>query len=100
MSVPPVACLADSFVPSVALPARLTVGVCVEGERVATYRVLQAIEYGDRRAEVGDLVDDVPQRSVKWLVDQQYIEVVEAPKAGKRTKATEDVAEEVAEDGE
>jgi len=43
---------------------------------VASYKVLQGIDYKDRRAEAGDVVDDIPAKSIKWLVDQGIIEKV------------------------
>lgn len=55
---------------------------------MATYRVIQGINYKDRRVEPGDLVDDIPTRSVKWLVDQGIIEKVEG---GKTTKSEPDL---------
>jgi hypothetical protein len=46
---------------------------------VAQYRVLVGLSYPpDRRAEPGDLVDDLPGKSVKWLTDQGAIEAVSA----------------------
>lgn len=48
---------------------------------MATYRVLTGISYPpSRRAEAGDLVSDLPQRSIKWMREQGLIELVEAPK--------------------
>jgi hypothetical protein len=39
------------------------------------YRVNQGIDYPpDRRAEPGDLVDDLPADSIPWLLDQGTIE--------------------------
>lgn len=38
------------------------------------YRVNVGIDYAGRRAEPGDLVDDIPTRSVKWLLEQGVIE--------------------------
>lgn len=43
---------------------------------MATYRVLQGIEYKGKQAEPGELVSDVPTASVRWLVDQNIIEKV------------------------
>ena len=45
---------------------------------MASYKVLQGIDYKDKRAEAGDVVDDIPAKSVKWLVDQGIIEKVGA----------------------
>lgn len=44
------------------------------------------LDYKSKRAEVGDVVDDLPRESIKWLREQGYIEP-----AG---KATESPAEE------
>jgi hypothetical protein len=41
------------------------------------YRVLVGLNYGDKRAEVNDLVDDLPEESVKWLLHDGHIEKVE-----------------------
>jgi len=35
-----------------------------------------ALDYKSKRAEVGDVVDDLPRESIKWLRDQGYIEVM------------------------
>lgn len=43
------------------------------------------VEYKNKRAEVGDIVDDLPRESIKWLREQGYIEPV--------TKDSGDVAE-------
>ena len=49
---------------------------------MATYRVLAGISYPpNKRAEIGDVVDDLPSRSIKWLVDAGCIEKVDSPKA-------------------
>lgn len=44
------------------------------------YQVLVGLDYSvegeDKRAEVGDVVADLPPESVKWLQDGGYIEVV------------------------
>ena len=41
---------------------------------MASYRVIQGIDYKGRRAEAGDIVDDIPVKSVKWLTEQGIIE--------------------------
>jgi len=52
---------------------------------MARYRVLQGIDYPpNKRAEVGDIVEDVPAQSVKWLLDSGIIEDTDKP-----TKKTE-----------
>lgn len=41
------------------------------------YRVLNGLSYPpDRRAEVGDIVDDLPSKSIKWLLNKGHIEEV------------------------
>jgi hypothetical protein len=52
---------------------------------MARYRVLQGIDYPpNKRAEVGDIVEDIPAQSVKWLLDSGIIEDTDKP-----TKKTE-----------
>lgn len=47
------------------------------------YKVLIGLDYPpDRRAEPGDVVDDLPTSSVKWLLDSGAIEKVDG-KPGK-----------------
>ena len=44
---------------------------------MAKYKVLIGLNYPpDKRAEPGDVVDDLPQKSVSWLLEQGYIEAV------------------------
>ena len=40
------------------------------------YRVLIGIEYGGKAVPPGEEVDDVPRRSVPWLVEQRAIEEI------------------------
>jgi len=55
---------------------------------VPAYRVLVGLDYPpDRRAEPGDVVEDLPGKSIKWLSEQGLIEpadkgkpAVKAPK--------------------
>lgn len=43
------------------------------------YKILQGIDYPpDKRAEVGDIVEDLPPRSIKWLREQNLIEAVDS----------------------
>ena len=47
---------------------------------MARYRVLQGIDYPpNKRAEVGDVVEDIPAQSVKWLLDSEIIEDTDKP---------------------
>lgn len=42
---------------------------------MAKYRVLSGIDYPpNKRAEAGDVVDDLPPKSIKWLLDSNIIE--------------------------
>jgi len=44
---------------------------------MAKYRVLTGINYPpDKRAEPGDIVTDLPAKSIPWLIDNKAIEVV------------------------
>lgn len=41
------------------------------------YKVLTGLSYPpDKNAEVGDVVNDLPPTSVKWLLDQGHIEAL------------------------
>lgn len=47
------------------------------------YRVVTGLDYPpDKRAEAGDVVDDLPPKSVKWLLKQGLIEETDG---GKKT---------------
>lgn len=46
------------------------------------YRVLNGLSYPpDKRAEVGDIVDDLPSKSIKWLINKGHIEEVKGSAA-------------------
>lgn len=39
------------------------------------YLVLTGLSYPpDKRAEVGDIVDDLPSKSVQWLINEGHVE--------------------------
>lgn len=43
------------------------------------YKVLVQVDYPpDKRAEPGDIVDDLPAGSAKWLKEQGLIQVVDS----------------------
>ena len=45
------------------------------GAIMAKYKVLTGIDYPpNRRAEAGDVVDDLPSKSIKWLRESGCIE--------------------------
>lgn len=45
---------------------------------MAKYRVLVGIDYASRRVEAGEIVDDIPAKSIKWLREQCLIEPVDS----------------------
>lgn len=54
------------------------------------YRVLVGLDYPpDRRAETGDVVDDLPGKSIKWLTEQGLIEPAEKSKPVKAPAKSE-----------
>jgi hypothetical protein len=60
---------------------------------VPAYRVLVGLDYPpDRRAEAGDVVEDLPGKSIKWLTEQELIEPADktkpAPKAAPTPEPT------------
>lgn len=38
------------------------------------YQVLVGMDYAGKRAEPGDIVDDIPAKSISWLLEQGCIE--------------------------
>lgn len=55
------------------------------------YRVLVGVDYPPgKRAEAGDIVADLPERSVKWLRRQGLIEPVGSPAPTPKPETTED----------
>jgi len=50
-----------------------------EGNRMPQYKVNVGIDYAGRRAEPGDIIDDLPARSVKWLLEQGIVEETTNP---------------------
>ena len=51
-------------------------------EQKKQYRVLTGISwYDDNRAEPGEIRDDVPKKSIGWLLEQNIIETVEEGEA-------------------
>jgi len=63
---------------------------------VATYRVLAGISYPpNKRAEIGDVVDDLPSRSIKWLLEAGVVEQVDTakPKGRKFEPVTDELTD-------
>ena len=48
------------------------------------YRVVRGLDYGRKRAEPGDIVDDIPEKSLDWLLAQGHIEEVKPKKEAKK----------------
>lgn len=59
---------------------------------MAKYRVLTGIEWGTRRAEAGEIVDDLPAKSIKWLRDSNLIELVDGSKPEPEAEPADDEA--------
>ena len=56
------------------------------------YRVLQGIDYPpNKRAEAGDVVNDLPASSVKWLLEVGAIEDASKPKSEPKVEIVEEV---------
>lgn len=67
----------------------------VSGVQMPKYLVKVGLNYPpDRRAEAGDVVEDLPSKSIKWLRDQGCIELLDAN--GKSVDEPIEVVEEVA----
>jgi len=61
---------------------------------VATYKILTGLDYGkpSKRAEIGDVVSDLPSQSISWLLEQNCIELADS--SNKKSKVEPLVAEE------
>ena len=54
---------------------------------MASYKILRGLSYGSKRAEAGDIVTDVPEQSVAWLLACNIIEPANDEKPTKPAKA-------------
>lgn len=45
---------------------------------MAKYKALTGLTYGIKSVEMGDIVDDIPTKSIKWLREQNLIQLVDA----------------------
>lgn len=59
------------------------------------YRVLQDIYYGDTHRAPGDVADDIPAESLRWLQDDGLIEPVEGDEAPQSDEQAEPETEEI-----
>lgn len=58
---------------------------------MAQYRALTGLDYPpNRRAEAGDVIDDLPGKSVKWLLESGLIEPAGGAKPATGQKSTPD----------
>lgn len=48
------------------------------------YTVLSNLSYGDKNVSVGDVVEDIPSKSVSWLAEQGHIARVDSSKKSER----------------
>ena len=51
--------------------------------------VVIGIDYAGKRAEPGDIVDDIPARSVSWLLEQGVIALATEPAPTQKLLATD-----------
>ena len=54
---------------------------------MSAYKVLRGVSYGANRAEPGDIVSDIPQKSIPWLLECGVIEATEAKQIKPQTKS-------------
>ena len=59
---------------------------------MATYMAMTGLDYGNKRVEAGELLSDLPAKSVAWLLEQGLIvlsdEKAKAPAKAEATKET------------
>lgn len=55
---------------------------------MASYRILTGVEFGNpsKRYEAGDVANDIPTKSVSWLVEQGIIELSDGSSKSKKTE--------------
>lgn len=54
-----------------------------------SYEVVVGLNYGDKRANTGDIVDDLPKEAIPGLLAADVIRKVEKPKRTKKDEAVE-----------
>lgn len=60
------------------------------------YLVKQGLDYLNRRVEEGDVVDDIPAKSIPWLREQGIIELVDGISKKKNDVEVEPASQEAA----
>jgi len=61
---------------------------------MANYMAITGLDYDNKRVEAGDIVSDLPSKSISWLVSQGLIvlaDEVAKPQAQQKGKKTEEV---------
>lgn len=46
-------------------------------KKATRYRVIHGLDYAGKRAEPGEIRDDIPPASVQWLLEGGHIELVD-----------------------
>lgn len=57
---------------------------------MAKFRAMTGLTYGNKTVAAGDIVDDIPSKSIKWLREQGLIEQVDAKGADVAADPEED----------
>ena len=57
---------------------------------MATYKALTGLDYGNKRIEAGETTSDIPANSVRWLLEQNLIELVDGKSASKKIVSDEE----------
>jgi hypothetical protein len=55
---------------------------------MASYRALVGLDYEGKRVEPGQTVDDLPAKSISWLVKQGLVEQASAAAKSVKTEST------------
>lgn len=61
---------------------------------MANYKAMTGLDYGNKRVEEGEIVSDLPAKSISWLVSQGLVVLVSEvakPQAQQKGKKTEEV---------
>ena len=56
---------------------------------MTSYRANVRLSFADKDFAEGDIIDDIPTKSLKWVIEQGLVEAVEAKKGTKPTPVTE-----------
>lgn len=56
---------------------------------MTSYRANVRLSFADKDFAEGDIIDDIPAKSLKWVIEQGLVEEVEVKKGTKPTPVTE-----------